>query len=121
MRSGCHTVNRCIDHINDGNVQIVPTPGDYSDWLTNGVSGGGANVASRTWIILDLGAANTKCVGSIGVWGQNEYSSSSRSVSKFNLFASDSTSSFTTHRQVWLMSSARPLQHFQTALGSGIT
>merc|ERR1711907_99734 len=94
MRSGCHTSARCIDHINDGNVQITPAPGDYSDWLTNGVNTG--NVASRMWIILDLGAANTKCVGAVGVWGQNEYSSSGRSVSKFNLFASDSTSSFTT-------------------------
>merc|ERR1711907_81771 len=88
MQCCCRWGSRCIDKINDGNTQY---PGD---WLANNINSN--NIATKMWIILDLGATNTKCVGAIGVWGQNEYANSKSSVSKFNLFASDSTSSFTT-------------------------
>lgn len=79
--SGCHSGSRCVNNLNDGNVQ----KSSHNDWLVNGVSAG--NVASRMWTILDLGGSNTACVGAVGVWNQNEYGDSHRQVTSFDLQA----------------------------------
>jgi len=82
--SMCHNSNRCVQRLNDGIIQYSST----NDWLVNGVTA--SNVASRMWIILDLGSGFTGCVGAIGVWNQNEYSDSRRQLGTFDLFAGDS-------------------------------
>jgi len=87
--SNCHSGGRCVANLNDGDTEYP------SDWLVNGVNAG--NVATRMWTILDLGASNSKCVGAVGVWNQNEYSDAHREVTSFDLEAGDTVGgSFTT-------------------------
>jgi len=85
MRGNCHS-SRCVSNLNDGNTQY-----SGNDWLTESLNAG--NIPTKFWVILDLGTS-ALCLSKIGIWNQNEYSDSHREVTSFDLYASDSTSSF---------------------------
>lgn len=87
MRSNCHSPSRCVQQLNDGKTR----PGN-TDWLVNGVNSG--NLPSRMWVIMDLGANNAGCVGTIGIFNQGEMSNSRREVTSFDLLASDDLSTW---------------------------
>ena len=88
-RSNCYTTDRCVGNLNDGK-KSIQSP-FANDWLAKDVTN--SNIASKVWVIMDLGISNTDCVGEIGIFNQNEYGNNARQVATFDLLASDSTSS----------------------------
>lgn len=94
-RGTCHTAARCVGNLNDG---VTGSSGwtASNDWLPSGITA--ANMATKAWVIMDLGSSNTQCVGKIGVYQINQQADNRRNVATFDLLASDSTgaSSFTT-------------------------
>ncbi|KAK3289501.1 hypothetical protein CYMTET_3074 [Cymbomonas tetramitiformis] len=84
--SSCHSHNRCVNRLNDGNT-VFGSGGRY-DLLWN--------PRSSAWIIFDL--YSPKTLRTITTYAQNEYSDCSREVTGFRLsYSSDgSTSNFVT-------------------------
>lgn len=68
-RGTCHTAARCVGNLNDG---VTGSSGwtASNDWLPSGITA--ANMATKAWVIMDLGSSNTQCVGKIGVYQINQ-------------------------------------------------